>query len=98
MTNPGRTSGWDIRLECTVCGFRRRKNRYEATDGGPMGHEPPATVACHCSNCNAEAGHIDDRTDTLHFVDIASDDELNEDRYCGYNQKPQRIEKEGAPS
>jgi hypothetical protein len=63
-----------------------------------MGHEPPATVVCHCSNCNAEAGHIDDRTDTLHFVDIASDQELNEERYRGYNQKPQRIKQQGAAS
>jgi hypothetical protein len=95
MTNPGRTSGWDIRLECTVCGFRHRKNRYEATDGGPMGHEPPATVVCHCSNCNAEAGYAEEYTNTLHFVDIASDEELNEERYCGCNQKPKRIEQQG---
>jgi hypothetical protein len=63
-----------------------------------MGHEPPATVVCHCSNCNAEAGYAEEYTKTLHFVDIASDEELKEDRYCGYNQKPQRIEQQGAPS
>ena len=88
MTHEGRLSGWDIRLRCTVCGFSHRKNRYEATSGGPMGHEPPATVDCECSNCGADAGHPIEPIITTHFVDIASDDELNEDRYRGYNQKP----------
>ena len=83
-----RDSGWDIRLQCTVCGFRHRKNRYEGTDGGPMGHEPPSTVECECSNCGAEANYPDGGIKTLHFVDIASDAEMNEERYVGYNQKP----------
>jgi hypothetical protein len=38
------------------------------------------------------AGRKEEYTNTLHFVDIASDEELNEERYRGYNRKPQGIE------
>lgn len=86
--NEGRTGGWDIRLQCTVCGFRHRKDRYERTDGGPMGHELPSTVETECSNCTAETGDYTKPIVTTHFVDIASDAEISEKRYEGYNQKP----------
>lgn len=90
MTHEGRLSGWDIRLECTVCGQRSRANRYEGDP--PMGHEPPATVVRHCYNCSDSAREYEDgpsvAVETTHFVDIASDSELDDVRYRGYNQKP----------
>ena len=86
MTHEGRTSGWDIRLQCTVCGFRSRVNRYEGEP--PMGHEPPATVERDCSNCDAEADYPKGGVKTVHFVDIATDAEISEERYEGYNQRP----------
>lgn len=86
MTHEGRVSGWDIRLQCTVCGFRTRANRYEGDP--PMGHEPPATVERNCYNCEAEANHPKEGIKTVHFVDIATDEELSEQRYVGYNHRP----------
>jgi hypothetical protein len=82
----GRTNGWDIRLQCVICGFRTRANRYEGNP--PLGHEPPPTVERDCSNCHAEANHPIDGVRTLHFVDIATDAEISEQRYEGYNQRP----------
>ena len=53
-----------------------------------MGHEPPATVERDCSNCDAEANYPEGKVKTVHFVDIASDAEISEERYNGYNQRP----------
>lgn len=89
MTHEGRTSGWDIRLQCTACGFRSRANRYEGNP--PMGHEPPPTVERECSNCTAEAGYPKEDVVTTHFVDVATDAEISEKRYEGYNQKPRCV-------
>ena len=67
-------SVWDIRLQCTVCGWRVRRCR---SDGNPpFGHEPPATVMSVCGNCDANNDHPDPETETLHFIDYATDNEM----------------------
>jgi hypothetical protein len=73
----GQTSnkdGWDIRLQCTVCGTRVRRHRNDYA--GLSGDSPPATVMTGCSNCTCEAGHPREEVQTLHFVDFASPEEL----------------------
>jgi hypothetical protein len=76
-----RKAGWDLRIVCTVCGFRSRKNRYEGADGALFGNEPPATFEADCYNCSAEAGCYEPMTVTKHFVDIATDAEMNDPKY-----------------
>lgn len=64
-------SEWDIRLQCTVCGQRKRRCR---SDGNPpFGHEPQATTMTVCDQCGADT---DEEVKTLHFVDYATDAEL----------------------
>lgn len=53
-----------------------------------MGHEPPATVERNCYNCEAEANYPQEGIKTMHFVDIATDAEITDERYEGYNQRP----------
>jgi len=74
-------SEWDIRIQCTVCGTRQRRNRSDSCEPGgpPFGHEPKATVKCVCDNCTAEAGHPMGDVATVHFVDYATESELAED-------------------
>jgi len=60
-----------------------------------MGHEPPATIETDCSNCTAEAGDYQNPRVTTHFVDIATDAELGDDRYTEHWRRPQPIEISG---
>jgi hypothetical protein len=59
-------SGWDIRLQCTTCGFRVRRHRNDYP--GFLGPEPKATLTTECSNCDGEQ--------KLHFIDFAQPHEL----------------------
>jgi hypothetical protein len=79
-----RGNGWDIRLVCTLCGFRSRANRFEGIT--PMGHEPPSTVVRDCFNCLAENNHEGEHR-TEHFVDFATDTEMLEQRYIEHSGK-----------
>jgi len=58
--------GWDIRLQCTSCGFRVRRHRNDYP--GFLGPEPKATLMTECSNCDGEK--------RLHFIDFAQPHEL----------------------
>ena len=53
-----------------------------------MGHEPPPILDRECSNCDANRNYPRDGVVPIHFVDYATDIELNEERYFGFNQKP----------
>lgn len=66
-----KVKGWDIRLQCTVCGDRKPRSR---SDGNPpFGNEPPATVMETCYNCqDVKTG---DDCKTLHFVDYSTEEE-----------------------
>jgi hypothetical protein len=65
---------WDIRLQCTRCGQRKRRCR---SDGNPpYGREPPATTWEVCYQCSEDLGR--DEVCTLHFIDYATDRELAE--------------------
>ena len=55
----GTESGWDIRLQCTVCGFRVRRHRNDYN--GRLQGTPVATIETECSNCDEEI--------RAHFVD-----------------------------
>jgi hypothetical protein len=59
---------WDIRLQCTTCGFRVRRNRNDYP--GFLGDQPKATITTECSNCTAEAGYPKGGVETLHFIDF----------------------------
>ncbi len=61
---------WDIRLECTVCGQRKRRCRSDGCP--PFGREPMPTVIETCYQCS----HGVEDVKTLHFVDYASEKEL----------------------
>lgn len=70
-----RSSGWDIRLQCTVCGFRKRRNRRDY--GGMLaGENLPSTLVTDCSNCTANLGRIGADVLTKHFVDLIDEKEL----------------------
>lgn len=64
---------WDIRLQCTVCGFRQRRCRNDHP--GYLGDKPKATIEVKCSNCTANANYPEGGVKTLHFIDFASDKE-----------------------
>lgn len=70
-------SGWIYRLQCTVCGMRVR--RHERDYPGYLGDDPKVTVEIACSNCTCAAGYPDDEVKTLHFIDYATDEELEND-------------------
>lgn len=60
-------SVWDIRLQCTICGQRKRRCR---SDGNPpYGHEPPATTVTVCDQCS-DGMETDKKT--LHFIDYTT--------------------------
>ncbi len=61
-----RCKGWDIRLQCTVCGFRVRRNRNDYN--GKLGQNPDSIIVVECSNCSANANNKEIKT--VHFVDI----------------------------
>lgn len=71
------SSGWDIRLQCTVCGMRVRRHRKDYP--GKLGDSPQATLETECSNCTCQAGYPAKEVRTLHFIDFATDDELRSD-------------------
>ncbi len=63
-----KNAGWDIRLQCTICGFRVRRHRKDYR--GKIGDKPQATLITECSNCTAKAGYPKGDIKTLHFIDI----------------------------
>jgi len=64
--------GWDIRLQCTLCGFRVRRHRNDYP--GKLGKNPDATIEIECSNCTANADYPEGGIKTLHFIDIVSNE------------------------
>jgi hypothetical protein len=70
------SDGWDIRLQCTICGFRVRRHRNDYP--GFLGPNPKATVTTECSNCSADTGYPKGGFQSLHFIDYATADELAE--------------------
>ncbi len=71
---------WDIRLQCVVCGWRSRRSRNDGNP--PFGNEPQATFETVCYNCDANNGYPIPETVTIHFVDYATDDEMNDPKYA----------------
>lgn len=63
------TNAWDIRLQCTACGFRQRRNRDD--HAGFLGDNPKATITVECSNCTCNAGYPSGGVRTVHFIDYA---------------------------
>ena len=61
---------WDIRLQCTKCGQRKRRCRNDGQP--PFGHEPPATVMEVCYQCS---DGLSEDVETLHFVDYITEQE-----------------------
>ena len=68
------SAGWDIRLQCTKCGFRVRRHRNDYN--GAIGDAPKATVETECSNCTCNAGYPSGGMKTIHFIDYATRREL----------------------
>ena len=66
-----RQDEWKIRLQCMVCG--QRKRRHRADGNPPFGNEPQATIMVVCDQCNADAGYPVPEVRTKHFVDYATD-------------------------
>jgi alkaline phosphatase len=66
--------GWDIRLQCTVCGTRVRRHRNDYN--GAIGDKPKPTVTTTCSNCTCNAGYPPGDVKTVHFIDYATPAEL----------------------
>lgn len=69
-------SPWDIRLQCTICG--QRKRRCRADGNPPYGHSPQSTTTVVCDQCSAEST---EEIKTLHFVDYATENELTDAKY-----------------
>jgi hypothetical protein len=69
--------GWDIRIQCTVCGTRCRRHRNDHP--GSIGATPKATLEGVCHVCTSAAGYPRDEVRTLHFIDYATDEELRAD-------------------
>lgn len=69
---------WDIRLQCTVCGFRVRRHRNDY-NGALLGPHPTPTITTMCSNCTCNAGYPKGDVSTIHFVDYATKHELEND-------------------
>lgn len=69
---------WSIRIQCTECGHRARRNRGEGDP--PFGYEPPPTVRDVCLSCSMSGGPPYLMVRTLHFVDFATPDELEDDQ------------------
>ena len=71
------SSGWDIRIQCTVCNTRSRRHRNDHP--GKIGDAPKATLVTVCHVCASAAGYPRDEVRTLHFIDYATDEELRSD-------------------
>jgi len=62
--------GWDVRLQCTVCGFRVRRHRKDY--GGLLNENKQTIFKTECSNCtaNENAYNVKGGIQTIHFVDV----------------------------
>ena len=76
---------WRIRLQCTVCGQRCRRCRGDGNP--PFGYEPPDTVVTVCYNCSARAEMPEGGVCTVHFVDLATLEELRDPRWAHLNRE-----------